>query len=89
MSVSQESVSILNNRGSLGVLVSFEDEGDLREIKVVSSSPNDIAVASETDIEALSSQILFVVKSISQKTGEFTVTFEAPCGKKEISVKVR
>ncbi|MDQ3713224.1 MAG: hypothetical protein M3388_13530 [Acidobacteriota bacterium] len=87
--VSRENVSILNNRGSLGMLVGFEDEGDLKEITVVSSSPNDVAVVSETSIEALSSQILFVIKSISQKTGEFTVTFEAPCGKKEILVKVR
>ncbi|MDQ3063324.1 MAG: hypothetical protein M3R14_10785, partial [Acidobacteriota bacterium] len=37
---SQENVSILSNRGSLGILVSFEDEGDLKEITVVSSSPN-------------------------------------------------
>lgn len=87
--VSQENVSILNNHGSLGILVGFEDEGDLKEITVVSSSPNDVAVVSETNTEDLSSQVLFVVKSISQKTGEFTVTFESPCGKKEILVKVR
>jgi hypothetical protein len=87
--VSQENISLLNNSGSLGVIVSFEGEGDLKEIMVASSSPKDVAVAFKRDIQTLSSQMFFVVKSISRKTGEFTVTFESPCGRKEILVKVR
>ncbi len=87
--VSPENVSILDKRGSLGVFVSSEGEDDLKEIMVVSSSPNDVAVAFKRDVQTLSSQMFFVVKSISQKTGEFTVTFESPCGRKEITVKVR
>lgn len=87
--VSPETVSILNNRGSLGVLVSLEGEDDLKEIMVASSSQNDVAVSFKRDVQIPSSQMFFIVKSISQKTGEFTVTFEAPCGKKEILVKVR
>ncbi|MBA4121888.1 MAG: hypothetical protein H0X72_05435 [Acidobacteria bacterium] len=87
--VSQENISLLNNSGSLGVIVSFEGEDDLKEIMVASSSPKDVAVAFKRDVQTLSSQMFFVVKSISRKTGEFTVTFESPCGRKEILVKVR
>jgi len=86
---SQENISISGGRGSLGVLIGFEGEGDVKEIKATSSSPGDIEITSEPEIGALSGRAFFIVKSISRKTGEFTVTFEAACGKKEISVKVR
>lgn len=85
----QENISVFSGRGSLGVLVNFEGEGDLKSITAVSSSPNDIKVTSEPEIGALSGKAFFVVESISSKTGAYTVTFESPCGKKAISVKVR
>lgn len=87
--VSQENVSLLNGGGSLGILVGFEKSGDLRQIKAVSSSPNDLEISFEPEIGELSGRAFFVVKSISEKTGEYKVTFEAPCGKREIIVKVR
>jgi Flp pilus assembly protein TadD len=87
--VNQESVSILANGGSLGVLVGFEKEGDLKQIKAASSSPADIEIISEPEIRESSGLVFFLIRSISTKTGAFTVTFEAPCGKKEILIKVR
>ena len=86
----QEIVSILNDGGNLSVLVRFEDESDAREIKATSSSPADVEVASEPSAVGISERgRFFIVKSISQKTGTFAVTFESACGKKEVSVKVR
>ncbi len=86
---SQEVVSILNNGGSLGVLVGFENNGNVKELIAESSSPTDVEIAFEPEIGALSGRAFYVVKSVSGNIGTFTVTFDAPCGKKDISVKVR
>ncbi|HVE58814.1 MAG TPA: tetratricopeptide repeat protein [Pyrinomonadaceae bacterium] len=87
--VSPASLSLLNGGGSLGVEVMFENEGDLTQITAGSSSPSDVQVTLDTEIGKGSKKLFFIVKSVSTKTGVFSVTFEAPCGKKEILVKVR
>jgi len=87
--VTPDSLSLLNGGGSLGVSVGFEGEGDFRRITAVSSSSEDIEVRFDPEIGASQNRAFFIIKSISAKTGAFTVTFEAPCGKKEILVKVR
>lgn len=87
--VSQENVSLLNNGGSLGMLVTFDGKGNFEELKAASSSQNDIEVTLETEIGVSSSQAFFVIKSISANKGDYKVTFESPCGAKEILVTVR
>ena len=87
--VSQESISLINRGGNLGILVGFEGAGDLKEITASSSSPNDIEVMFEPDIGAQSGRAFFVIKSISTNKGIYTVTFDAPCGRKNVLVKVR
>ncbi len=87
--ISPETLSLINGGGSLGVNVAFEGEGDFRQIRAVSSSPEDIEVLLDTEVGASQNRAFFIVKSRSSKTGVFTVTFEAPCGKKEILVRVR
>ncbi len=87
--VSQENISLINGGGNLGILVGFEEAGDLKELTASSGSPNDIEVALEPDIGAQSGRAFFVVKSISSNKGVYTVTFDAPCGKKNVLVKVR
>jgi hypothetical protein len=88
--VGQEIVSILNDGGNLSVLVRFKDESDAKEIKATSSSPLDVEIVSQPSTDGIFERgIFFVIKSISQKTGTFKITFEAACGKKEITVKVR
>ena len=89
ITVSQENVSILSGGGSLGILVGFENKGNLEEITAASSSPKDVEVVREVETGADASRSFFVIKSINQRKGEFSVTFEAACGKKEIFVKVR
>jgi tetratricopeptide (TPR) repeat protein len=87
--VSPASLSLLNGGGSLGIEVMFENEGDLAQITAGSSSPGDVQVTLDPEIGKGSKKLFFIVKSVSTKTGAFTITFEAPCGKKEILVKVR
>ncbi|MGC2237130.1 MAG: hypothetical protein WA584_13270 [Pyrinomonadaceae bacterium] len=86
---SQESVAIVNGGGSLGILVGFEKDGDLKEIKATSSSPQDVEAIYDPEIGGNSGRAFFLIKSISANKGAFTITFDAPCGKKEILVKVR
>ena len=86
---SQESVWLVNGGGSLGILVGFAGQGDAKKITAVSSSPKDIEVSLEPEIGANSGRAFFILKSISPKKGAFTVTFNSPCGKKEVQVRVR
>ena len=86
---SQESIWLVNGGGSLGILVGFAGQGDAKKITAVSSSPKDIEVLLEPEIGANSGRAFFILKSISPKKGAFTVTFDSPCGRKEIQVRVR
>ncbi|MGI8555589.1 MAG: hypothetical protein ACR2LT_04450 [Pyrinomonadaceae bacterium] len=89
LNLSQDSITILANGGNLGILVGFQDGGgDLTKITALSGSPTDVAVSLDPDIKS-PNRAFFIIKSISTNTGIFTVTFAAPCGKKELRVKVR
>lgn len=91
LTVSQDSLSLLSQGGSLGILLGFQGEetSDTSKITFTSSSPDDIQVSLEPDIGKLSNRAFYVIKSISPSKGAFTVTFDSPCGKKEVLVKVR
>lgn len=89
ITTSEENISLLNGGGSLGVLVGMEGDGDVKKIAAQSSSPTDIEAKLESEIGNLSGRTFFVIKSISANKGVYTVTLEAPCGKKEILVTVR
>lgn len=86
---SQNSVSIINNGGSLGILVGYTGEGDIAQIKAESPNTEDVEITRDPEIGKMSNRVFFVIKSISAKTGEFPVVITAPCGKKEIRVTVR
>ena len=83
----QDNISIINNGGNLGIIIGID--GDAEAMKVVSSSPEDIEVKEQTKIAGASQRIFYIVRSISTRTGEFTVLFQAPCGKNEVIVRVR
>ena len=83
---SQENVSLLNNGGTIGILVGVEGDGDVKELKAVSSSPADVDVVLDPEIGGR--KAFYVIKSVSTKIGLYTITFETSCGKKEITVKV-
>ena len=87
--VSQETVSLINNGGSLSLLVSIEQGEDISLVTGASNSPEDVEVKPQSDMAAVSGKTMFVVKSISERTGLYQVTFKAPCGKKNVVVRVR
>lgn len=89
ISVSREAISILSGGGSLGVLLGLEGKAESGEITAVSSNPGDLEVTRQIETTGVSNSAFFVIKSISPKKGEYFVRFELPCGKREISVKVR
>ncbi len=89
LELSQENVSLINGGGSLGILVSIIGEGDFKQIVTTSSSPKDVEVKSEPEIDGISVRRFYVIKSVSPAVGLYQVTFESQCGKKEIVVRVR
>ena len=86
---SQDSISILNQGGNLGLLVGYREDGDISKIEFNIDKPNDISISLEPEIGKQSNRAFYIIKSISENKGTFTVTFTSPCGKKDILVRVR
>jgi len=84
---SQETVSILNDGGSLGILIGIEGV-DSKDITVTNSSPQDISIALQPDI-GIKDRSFFVIRSRSTRTGVYNVIFSGGCGSKTIPVTVR
>jgi len=89
ITVSQEDLSLIADGGSIGVLVGVDGEVDLKQLTAAASSPKDIEVSRQPEIAGVSSRAFYVIKSLSNAAGDHKVTFSAPCGKKDVSVKVR
>lgn len=89
ISVSQENISLINNGGSVGILVELSDDVSIDEIAVVTSSPRDIRAVPDAEFSNVRGRMFFIIKSISDKKGNYSVAFESTCGTKEIQVQVR
>lgn len=89
ITASQDSISLLNNGGNLGLLIGIDRGGDIKTVKAVSGSPQDVELTLEPEIAGFADKAFYVIKSISTNIGAFKVAFEAPCGRKEVSVTVR
>ena len=87
--LSDENISLLNGGGSMGILITILGEGTLKDVTASTNSPRDVEVRPEPEIEGLPGRRFYVVKSVSTRTGTFQVNFESPCGKKEITVRVK
>jgi tetratricopeptide (TPR) repeat protein len=86
---SEDNITLKSGGGDLAVTLRRDDEeDDLDGLTAISNSPQNIAVRREI-IEGMTARALFVIRSISSKTGIYQVRFEMPCGSKEIVVKVR
>ncbi len=88
INVSQNSISLVNQVGSVILLVGTGVETDDAVLSAQSSSPEDIEVRAEPSIEGLSGRSLFLIRSKSAKTGLFQVVFKLPCGEKTVNVTV-
>jgi hypothetical protein len=89
VSVSQENISLINDGGIVGLLVTVEKPGDVKNLTATSSSPKDIEVTMQAEIGGISDSRYFVIKSTSSSLGVYTITFAAACGKKNVAVTVR
>src|SRR5690606_23521914 len=78
--LSQENVSLINDGGTVGLIVTISDETDIDELTAVSSSVKDIEARLEPQIVGVGGRAFFVIKSISPRTGVYQIKFEAPCG---------
>jgi tetratricopeptide (TPR) repeat protein len=87
--VSEESVSLINDGGRVGILVGFDGEGDPAAIKAIPSSTADLDVSLVPEVAGISGRVFFIIRSVSKNVGLYEVAFEAPCGKRSVTVKVR
>lgn len=87
--VSQETISLINGGGTLGILVNVDAPGDIKMLTAVSSSPKDIELTLQPEIGGVADRRFYVIKSISSSLGVYQVTFETPCGKKDVIITVR
>lgn len=86
----QDEVSIINDGGSIGLLIGLEDRNaDPKKIKAISGSPENIEILFEPELGVSGERAFFIIRSISKDLGIFEVTFDTPCGKKKILVTVR
>lgn len=88
INVSEEQVSLAAAGAPLSIMVSSDADVSLDDLNGVSSSPADVSVTREM-IAGVTSRAVFVLKSTSGKPGIFGITFQMPCGKKEVTVTVK
>lgn len=88
ISVSDESVSVINGGGSIGVLITVEADDDV-DVTASSSSPENIEVKADPENSAQTKRRFYVIKSIGTELGMYDVVFSARCGKATVAVKVR
>lgn len=86
--VSQDNLSVLNDGGTVGLLVSLEG-GDIKTMSATSSSTKDVEITLEPEIVGLPDRRFYVIKSVSTAVGMYQLVFAAPCGRKEVVVTVR
>lgn len=87
--VSQDNVSLINSGGSVSMLVSIEQGEDVKLVTGSSNSPGDVEVVAQSDTPFVAGRSMFVIRSVSERAGLYQVTFKAPCGKKDVVVRVR
>ena len=89
VTISEENISLIADGGSIGVLVGVDGEADLKLLAAATSSPKDLGISREPEIAGVTNRAYFVIKSLANVAGDYKIVFAAPCGKKEINVRVR
>jgi hypothetical protein len=88
LSLSDDNVSVINDGGSAGVLVTVGGDTDV-ELNAASSSPKDLDVKADPVISGSRARRFYIIKSISTALGLYDVAFTAPCGQASVKVRVR
>ena len=89
ISLSQENISLINNGGTVGLIVTVSDETAIDSLEAISSSTEDIQVKLEPQIVGVGGRAFFVVTSLCERTGVYQITFKASCGSRDVIVRVR
>ena len=89
LKVSDESVSVINDGGSVGVLVEVSGADGDAVVTAASSSPENVDVRIEPQNDAARQRRFYIIRSISPTVGLFNVAFTAPCGNAAVKVRVR
>jgi tetratricopeptide (TPR) repeat protein len=88
--VNGQKLSLIGNGGWSSVSIDLHGDGKLDDIKITNENAGDLAVELQPGIGRDIGRVVYIVRSISQKKGEYKLYVESPCGeKKEISVTVR
>jgi len=88
ITIDQETIGVQSTGVDRAVVVRRTDDGDIEGLTATSTSPQDVSIRREA-IPGVKWTALFILRSVSSKTGVFQVKFEAPCGKKEVVVRVQ
>lgn len=70
-----------------GIIVGTEDDRDLAGLTAVSESEKDLEVR-PISVAGIKSRSLYVIKSLTDKTGIYHVKFSLPCGSADVEVTV-
>ena len=89
LTASEDNVVLGTSGSPLSLMVSSDGDISLDDLTGMSSSPADITVTREIIVSGVSSRAVFAIRSASGKSGLYTVTFQMPCGKKDVSVTVK
>jgi tetratricopeptide (TPR) repeat protein len=90
ITVNEEKLSLISNGGWGSVTIDLKGEGKLEDIKVYTENPDDLTLELQPGIGRDINRLMYVVRSISDKKGEFKIFVESPCGeKKEVLITVR
>jgi len=72
----------------LAVVVGSDADVDLDPLTGNASSPGDISISRQI-VVGIKTKALFVLRSATGKPGSYSVRFEMPCGKKDVTVTVK
>lgn len=88
LTVSEPTLNLRSGGPELALIVGRDDDEPLADLTAVSTSPSDVRVRRQ-EIEGVRGRALFVLSSISAKTGVFQVKFSLACGSRSVVVNVR
>lgn len=70
-----------------GIIIGTEDDRDLTGLKAATDSEKDVEVR-PVAVAGIKSRSLFVIRSLSERTGIYHVKFDLPCGSVDVEVTV-
>jgi tetratricopeptide (TPR) repeat protein len=88
--INPQKLNLISNGGWGSITIDLKGDGKLEDIKVSAENLEDLSLELQAGIGKDIGRVMYVVRSISTKKGEFKLFVESACGeKKEIVVTVR